>query len=374
MVDTTYCAFFEAAVVTASFDNVESAVRQIGGKQIRPPLRRSIPYLLFKQQWWSQAAMNLAMHDLDFKTQLFRFIDTLPSVTDDQRVVTLAEEYFGAMADQAFGLRWGLKALSATSIGARLSGHAIRSQVEQMARTFIAGSSIDDALPVLGQLWKSGKACQSISCGEATISDREADRYRDRCLRALQELAHAAASWNAVPLLEHDHLGSIPRVQLSLKVSALSPHLDPIDPEGSFQSVAARLRPIVDAATRLPASLIFDMEQAETKDLLIDIFTRLFSEPAYRTFSHAGLAVQAYHRATARDVDTLLSWVRTRGTPMTIRLVKGAYWDSDTIRYRQRGWPVPLFEQKADTDANYEGLVRTLLEAAPTDPTRLWYP
>jgi RHH-type proline utilization regulon transcriptional repressor/proline dehydrogenase/delta 1-pyrroline-5-carboxylate dehydrogenase len=58
-----------------------------------------------------------------------------------------------------------------------------------------------------------------------------------------------------------------------LKVSALSPHLDPIDPEGSFQSVTTRLRPIVDAAMRLPASLIFDMEQAETKDLLIDIFT-----------------------------------------------------------------------------------------------------
>ena len=49
---------------------------------------------------------------------------------------------------------------------------------------------------------------------------------------------------------------------------------------------------------------------------------------------------------------------------MTLRLVKGAYWDSDTIRYRQRGWPVPLFEYKAETDANYEALVRTLLEAS----------
>ena len=193
--------------MTASFDNVESAVRQIGEELARLSAGQSPT--LFERQWWSQAAMNLAMHDLDFKTQLFRFIDTLPSVTDDQRVVTLAEEYFGAMADQAFGLRWGLKALSATSIGARLSGHAIRSQVEQMARTFIAGSSIDDALPVLGQLWKSGKAWSVDLLGEATISDREADRYRDRCLRALQELAHAAASWNAVPLLEHDHLGSI---------------------------------------------------------------------------------------------------------------------------------------------------------------------
>jgi RHH-type proline utilization regulon transcriptional repressor/proline dehydrogenase/delta 1-pyrroline-5-carboxylate dehydrogenase len=115
---------------------------------------------------------------------------------------------------------------------------------------------------------------------------------------------------------------------------------------------------------RVPAALIFDMEQAETKDLLIAIFTRLFMEPAYRTYPHAGLAVQAYHRATAHDVEALLAWVRRRGAPVTVRLVKGAYWDSDTIRYRQRGWPVPLFEQKADTDAAYEALVRRLLEVS----------
>src|SRR4030095_5736980 len=97
---------------------------------------------------------------------------------------------------------------------------------------------------------------------------------------------------------------------------------------------------------------------------MINIFTRLFMEPAYRTFPHAGLAVQAYHRATTQDVEAILACARQRGTPVTLRLVKGAYWDSDTIRYRQRGWPVPLFEHKAETDANYEALVRTLLEAS----------
>ncbi|MDF2459470.1 MAG: putA [Nitrospira sp.] len=304
------------------------------------------------------------MHDLHFKTQLFRFIDVLPSVADDQRVVALALEYFGAMADQAFGLRWGLKALSATSIGARLSGRAIRAQVEQMARTFIAGSSIEDAVPVLGAVWTGGKAWSVDLLGEATISDQEADRYRDRCVAALDALAQASGAWPATPLLEQDHLGAVPRVQLSLKISALSPHLDPIDPEGSFRSVAARLRPIVDAAMRLRASLIFDMEQADTKSLLIEIFTRLFSETPYRRFPHAGLALQAYHRETSQDVASLLTWVGTRGAPITIRLVKGAYWDSDTIRYRQRGWPVPLFEEKAETDCNYEALVRILLEGS----------
>jgi RHH-type proline utilization regulon transcriptional repressor/proline dehydrogenase/delta 1-pyrroline-5-carboxylate dehydrogenase len=351
----------QAAVDHAS-SNLESAVFRIGEALARLSSGRAPT--LFERRWWSQAAINLAMHDVAFKAQLFRFIDVLPSVTDDRRLVALADEYFGAMGNEQFGLRWGLQALSATGIGARLSGHALRSQVEQMARTFIAGGSIEEAVPVLGELWNGGKAWSIDLLGEATISDREADRYRDRCLQALQTLAQAAAFWEPVSLLEQDHLGSIPRVQLSLKVSALSPHLDAIDTEGSFHSVAARLRPIVDAAMRLPASLIFDMEQAETKDLLMAIFTRLFSEPAYCAFPHAGLAMQAYHRTTTHDVDALIAWVRTRGAPITIRLVKGAYWDSDTIRYRQRGWPVPLFEQKAETDANYEALVRRLLAQA----------
>ena len=343
-------------------NDLEASVRQIGEELAR--LSGGQSPTLFERRWWSQAAINLAMHNLDFKTQLFRFIDVLPSVTDDQRVVTLAQEYFGALAAQAFGLGWGLKALAATGVGAKLSGHAIRAQVEQMARTFIAGSSVTDATPALTHLWNEGKAWSVDLLGEATISDQEADRYRDRCVEALETLAQVARSWKRSPLLEQDHWGPVPRVQLSLKISALSPHVDPIDPEGSFDSVARRLRPIVDAAMRAPASLIFDMEQAETKDLLIMIFTRLLMEPAYRTFPHAGLAVQAYHRATMQDVEAILAWARQRGTPVTLRLVKGAYWDSDTIRYRQRGWPVPLFEHKAETDANYEALVRTLLEAS----------
>lgn len=341
---------------------LEPAIRRIGEQLARLSAGRAPT--LFNRRWWSQAAMNLAMHDSAFKTQLFRFIDVLPSVADDARVVTLAHEYLGDVSAQIFGAQWGLHAVAATRLGARLTGKAIRSQVEQMARSFIAGGTIDEAEPVLADLWTHRRAWSVDLLGEATISEREADRYRDRCLKALRILSSAASDWPSVPLLEQDHLGPVPRVQLSLKVSALSPHLDPIDPDGSYRSVSARLRPILDLAMSLPASLIIDMEQAETKDLLIEIFTRLCSEPAYRTYPHVGLALQAYHRETQRDIDHLLAWVRQRSAPVTIRLVKGAYWDSDTIHYRQRGWPVPLFEQKAETDANYETLTQTLLTHA----------
>ena len=89
------------------------------------------------------------MQDSRFKTQLFRFIDVLPSVTDDEEVVALAREYLGDGGTALFGGQWGFKALSATSLGARLSGKAIRSQVEHMARTFIAGATVEEAAPRL---------------------------------------------------------------------------------------------------------------------------------------------------------------------------------------------------------------------------------
>jgi RHH-type proline utilization regulon transcriptional repressor/proline dehydrogenase/delta 1-pyrroline-5-carboxylate dehydrogenase len=344
--------------MTTNQSRLEPAIFRIG--EYLAQLSGGHTPTIFEGRWWSQSAINLAMKDDAFKARLFRFIDVLPVITDDERVVTLAEEYFGGLSRELFGLQWGLKALAATGLGARLTGKSIRNHIEHMAKTFIAGASAEEAVPVLTSLWNEGRAWSVDLLGEATTSEQEADRYRDRCLEALTELGRAASAWPSAPLLERDHLGPLPRVQLSLKVSALSSQLDPIDPERSSRSVAARLRPLIDRALSLRAGLIFDMEQADTKSLLLDIFKRLFSEPAYRAYPYAGLALQAYHRETEQDVYDLIAWARTRGTPVTIRLVKGAYWDSDSVRYRQAGWPVPLFEHKAETDANYERLIRVL--------------
>ncbi len=340
----------------------EARIKQIGEDLARRSSGRTPT--VFDPRRWSQTLINMAMKDEAFKVQLFRFVDVLPSLRDDRLVARLAEEYFGESGVQIFGLQWGLKALSATAFGASLGAKSIRHQVEQMARTFIAGAVIDEALPVLERLWKDKRASSVDLLGEATVSEREADRYRDRCLETLARLGEVSATWPDVPLLERDHLGALPRVQLSVKVSALYSQLDPIDPEGAFRAVGARLRPLLDLACAMPASIILDMEQVETKDLILSIFMRILSEDAYRAYPFAGLALQAYLKETRRDIETLLDWTRARGAPITIRLVKGAYWDSDTIRYQQRGWPVPLFEHKAETDLNYESLSALLLQHA----------
>jgi len=339
---------------------LEPAILRIG--QYLAQLSAGRTPTVFDSRWWSQSVINLAMKDPAFKVQLFRFIDVLPAVASDQAVVRMAEEYFGALHSQVFGLQWSLKALAATKVGAAVTGKSIRHQIEQMARTFIAGGSMEEALPVLANVWKDGRAWSVDLLGEATISDVEADRYRDRCLDALMQLSRAVGTWPASTMLERDHLGSLPRAQLSLKISALTSRLDPIDPVGTYRTVAARLHPIVEQAAALGCGLIFDMEQAETKTLLLQIFRTLFDEPAFRTFPHAGVAMQAYHRETDQDIRSLIAWAERRNCPITIRLVKGAYWDSDTVRYRQAGWPMPLFERKAETDANYETLVPLLLD------------
>ncbi len=339
---------------------LEAAVLRIG--QHLAQLSAGRTPTVFDSRWWSQNVINLAMKDPAFKVQLFRFIDVLPAVASDQAVVRLAEEYFGALHGQVFGLHWGFKALAATNVGAAITGKSIRHQVEQMARTFIAGGSVEEALPVLANLWKNGRAWSVDLLGEATISDVEANRYQERCLGALTQLDRTVSTWPSSSMLERDHLGSLPRAQLSLKISALTSRLDPIDPIGTYRTVAARLRPIVEQAATVGCGLIFDMEQAETKTLLLEIFRNLFDEPTFRAFPHAGVAMQAYHRETDQDIRSLIAWAERRNCPITIRLVKGAYWDSDTVHYRQAGWPVPLFEHKSETDENYETLVPLLLD------------
>ncbi len=341
---------------------LEPAIQRIGHALAARTLRQT-PTIL-DARWWSGSMLRWAMKDERFKVQLFRFIDVLPALKSDAQLLKVMQEYFSDTTLLAAPMQWGLQALAETRLGSRLSANSLRHQLNQMARTFIAGASIEDALPVLKRAWSEGRGLSVDLLGEATVSEVEADRYRDRCLDALRRLLEATATWPAMPLLERDHLGLLPRVHLSVKLSALYSQLDPIDPETSYGAVAARLRPILDLAASLPAAITFDMEQAELKDLTLMIFSRLLSEEPYRRYPYAGIAIQAYLKESAADVARLLAWVRQRGTPVAVRLVKGAYWDSDTIRYQERGWPVPVFETKARTDASFEQLTRTLLTHA----------
>ena len=101
-----------------------------------------------------------------------------------------------------------------------------------------------------------------------------------------------------------------------------------------------------------------------SRDLTLAVFMSLLDEDEFLTYDDAGLVLQAYLRDADRDLDRLLAWARERTRPFHLRLVKGAYWDYETVIAAQEGWPVPVFTHKDDTDAMYEQLARTMLQAS----------
>jgi RHH-type proline utilization regulon transcriptional repressor/proline dehydrogenase/delta 1-pyrroline-5-carboxylate dehydrogenase len=109
------------------------------------------------------------------------------------------------------------------------------------------------------------------------------------------------------------------------------------------------------------------MESLDSREAVLDLVLELLSDPEFAVGPSAGLVLQAYLRDSPEQLIHVLDWARSAGRepPLTVRLVKGAYWDHELVEARQEGWPVPVFEVKADCDRNFELLTRQLLDARP---------
>ncbi len=246
-------------------------------------------------------------------------------------------------------------------LGRLLAKTAYRS-AERLARKFIAGSNLDEALDAISQLRRRSLAFTIDRLGEATITEQEAEQAQADYLQLIDGLCREVNTWKANERIDRDDGGPLPRVNVSVKLSALYSQFDPIDPEGTHQAVCRRLRPILHAARRQSAFVNIDMEQYAFKDLTLHIFRAILDEDDFRDWPDAGIAMQAYLRDTAHDLEELAAWAKRRGTPVTVRLVKGAYWDYETILSAQHGWPNPVWTHKWETDANYERLTEFLID------------
>ena len=231
-----------------------------------------------------------------------------------------------------------------------------------MARRFIAGATPGEALKTVLKLRRRRIAYTADLLGEAVISEAEAEAYQQTCIDLIRGLAAPLAAEPEIPQIDRDDHGPIPRVNLSLKLTSLTPRFDALHAEKTTERVLARLRPILRTAREVGAYVHVDMEQYAHKDLTLAIFRNVLSEPEFRDWADVGVVAQAYLTETERDLHDLAAWVRERGTPVTIRLVKGAYWDYEVVYARQQGWPVPVFEEKWATDASYERCATFLME------------
>lgn len=317
---------------------------------------------LFNMQQVQGRLLEWVMRDPSFKIDLFRFVDVLPTLNRTNQVSQHIREYLLRDGRELPGIvTAALKAMS-SNIAVGLGARTIKKNVVDMAERFIAGAECAQALKLLQALHRDGIAFSMDVLGETTSSDAEAAGYQTRYLALIDHVADATAQWPEDAVIDHNHLGPIPRANVSIKISALEPHLDPVDPVGSVQRVKARVLPLFLRAKDRNVFLNVDLEQWALHGITYDLFEEVLDHPELRRWPHVGIVVQAYLHKAQNDLDRLLALVQRRGAPITVRLVKGAYWDYEVVHAQQHGYTCPVFTDKAATDANYEQLTRFLLE------------
>src|SRR5438105_1412084 len=317
---------------------------------------------LFHLGRWSERVLDWAMSHPGFKTELFRFVDVFPACRDDADVLRHLSEYFaGVEVPRALGL--GLEVAERVPFGARPPTAAARRNIMRMARQLIAGATPEDALPRLAALWRAGEACTVDLLGEKTVTEREAARYATRVRAMLDALVAGTREWPAAPHLERDPWGPVPRVHLSVKPTALSALFAPASARDGLAEARERLLPILRRAREAGATVHLDMEHDDVKDLTLELLRGLGAE--FPDGPQLGCVIQAYRKDAFADLRAVVAWSeRALRLPLAVRLVKGAYWDFETVVAAAEGWPVPVFEAKAETDASYERCVRHLVEHA----------
>lgn len=339
----------------------EQRVREIG-RDLLARARAAEPSV-FKLAWWEQRAMDMVTADPRVKVQLFRFVDTMPSLSSHAKTAGHLKEFMAGIEDRLpIPLRMGLAYRSPHSPIAYATAAAARMQAGRMAKNYVCGSNAEQAVASVIRLRKKRRAFTVDILGEATISDARADDYQRRYLELIESLVPVV---NALPRVEQIDAGSdgdLPRVNVSVKLSALTPTYDPIDPKRLKQEVGERLRPILTRARQLGAFINFDIEQYATRDVTINLITEILDEPEYRDWENVGTVIQAYLQDAEPHAERLLDWVRRRGTPITVRLVKGAYWDHETLSAIRDRRSIPVWTEKWQSDACFERITAMLMQ------------
>ncbi|MDZ8238286.1 MAG: L-glutamate gamma-semialdehyde dehydrogenase [Nostoc sp. ChiQUE01a] len=324
---------------------------------------RSFFASLRDQMRWDDKLLAWAMSNPGLRVQLFRFIDTLPALHSKSEIASHLQEYLG---DESVELPSALKGMlnfaNPDSVPGQVAATTVGTAVETLAHKYISGENIKQVIKTVERLRKEKMAFTIDLLGEAVITEAEAQSYLERYLELMQQLVEASKNWTAIPAIDEADGELLPKVQVSVKLTAFYSQFDPLDAKGSEERVSDRICILLRRAKELGAAVHFDMEQYAYKDITLNILKKLLLEEEFRQRTDIGITIQAYLRDSEEDVKNVISWLKQRGYPLTIRLVKGAYWDQETIKSAQKHWPQPVYNDKAATDANFETITQLLLE------------
>ena len=312
---------------------------------------------------WDDKVLDWTMANPGLRVQMFSFIDTIPALQSKTEIANHFQQYMTAEAvELPSALKGMLNFSNADSLPAQTAAATITKAVETLAYKYIAGENIEEVKKAIARLRKDGMTYTIDLLGEAVITETEAQDYLQRYLDLIEQLSQQAQGWQRQAGIDLADGEELAQVQVSVKLTAFYSQFDPLDPVGSKEKVCDRIRILLRKAAECGAAIHFDMEQYEYKDLTLQILKELLIEEEFRSRTDLGMTLQAYLRDSYQDLEDLIAWAKERGNPLTVRLVKGAYWDSETIKAEQNHWQQPVYNDKAATDRNYERMTQLLLE------------
>ncbi|MBI4598271.1 MAG: bifunctional proline dehydrogenase/L-glutamate gamma-semialdehyde dehydrogenase [Candidatus Omnitrophica bacterium] len=346
-------------------DRVEEHTQAIG-RELFTSAKRQHAHLSVLNRWTAQV-LSWCLSGRELKSRVLRFVDVLPSLKDPRDVARHVRDYFPPDFRLPVALRLGTRLADQGLLTQRALTGVVHQLVAQVAKQFIAAADPGGVSDAVHMLALRGAASSLDVLGEQILSEQEADRYVTQCLTVLEEAAKAYAQLppSVLPVV------CGPRLSVSIKPSALTPRFDPISPEDSVERACRRLLPVLKTANDLGGIVYLDMEQYELRDLTLHLVKHLLVHPQAGSHATLGMVIQTYLNDAEMIVEDLLEWLQRHERSLTIRLVKGAYWDYEVALARQCHWPIPVYQQKAQSDATFERLTRRLLRAHPLVTTAI---
>jgi RHH-type proline utilization regulon transcriptional repressor/proline dehydrogenase/delta 1-pyrroline-5-carboxylate dehydrogenase len=228
-----------------------------------------------------------------------------------------------------------------------------RFSVKFFAKRFIAGETIETSLETIEGLKNDGRSATLDYLGELVVSRAEAKKYQEMVLSLIKGLPNNSSK-NKAGIL-HSHV--------SLKVSALCADFRPWAKDLVKKEMKENLSLIFSEAKKRNVFLNVDAEHREHRDIVFEVFQEVLLEnKEFHNFPHVGIVVQGYHRDAKKHLDDVLELARKRKIIMPIRLVKGAYWDAETVHAKAHNVCAPQFLNKVETDLYFRMLVCEILK------------
>ncbi|HCT33502.1 MAG TPA: bifunctional proline dehydrogenase/L-glutamate gamma-semialdehyde dehydrogenase, partial [Sulfitobacter sp.] len=228
---------------------------------------------------------------------------------------------------------------------------AVSRAMKEMGRQFVLGENINAAMERAKGMEKKGYTYSYDMLGEAARTESDAKRYHLSYSRAISAIATACV-----------HKDSRKNPGISVKLSALHPRYEVAQEASVMRDLVPRLRALALLAKSAGMGLNVDAEEADRLGLSLDVIEKVLSEPALSGWDGFGIVVQAYGPRAGVVIDALYDMAIRHDRKIMVRLVKGAYWDTEIKRAQVKGVEgFPVFTQKAATDVSYIANARKLL-------------